>query len=62
MKEKTGRPEPAGENQKVYFVVIEYIKELVKEGKVEFGGRLPSERELMATLGMSRNSIREVIS
>ncbi|MEF2877980.1 MAG: FadR/GntR family transcriptional regulator [Blautia sp.] len=61
MKEKTGRPEPAGENQKVYFVVIEYIKELVKEGKVEFGGRLPSERELMATLGMSRNSIREAL-
>lgn len=61
MKEKTGRQEPAGENQKVYFVVIEYIKELVKEGKVEFGGRLPSERELMATLGMSRNSIREAL-
>lgn len=61
MKEKTGRPETAGENQKVYFVVIEYIKELVKEGKVEFGGRLPSERELMATLGMSRNSIREAL-
>lgn len=61
MKEKTGRPEPTGENQKVYFVVIEYIKELVKEGKVEFGGRLPSERELMATLGMSRNSIREAL-
>lgn len=61
MKEKTGRPEPAGENQKVYFVVIEYIKEMVKEGKVEFGGRLPSERELMATLGMSRNSIREAL-
>lgn len=61
MDEKTGRPEPAVENQKVYFVVIEYIKELVKEGKVEFGGRIPSERELMGTLGMSRNSIREAL-
>ena len=28
--------------QKVYFQVVEYIKELVKTGQVEVGGRLPS--------------------
>lgn len=47
--------------QKVYFQVVEYIKELVKTGQVEVGGRLPSERELMERLGLSRNSIREAL-
>src|SRR5699024_2436186 len=37
------------------------IKQLAKEGKVSFGGRIPSERELMNTLGLSRNSIREAL-
>lgn len=49
------------EHEKVYFTVIEYIKQLAKEGKVSFGGRIPSERELMNTLGLSRNSIREAL-
>lgn len=49
------------ENEKVYFIVIDYIKELVRQGKVTFGGQIPSERELMATLGLSRNSIREAL-
>lgn len=47
--------------QKVYFQVIDYIKELVKTEKVSFGGKLPSERELMETLGLGRNSIREAL-
>lgn len=47
--------------QKVYFQVIDYIKELVKSEKVVFGGKLPSERELMETLGLGRNSIREAL-
>ncbi len=41
--------------------VITYIKQLVQEGKLSFGGRLPSEREMMATLGLGRNSIREAL-
>lgn len=49
------------ENEKVYFTVIEYIKQLAKEGEVSFGGKIPSERELMSTLGLSRNSIREAL-
>lgn len=55
------RTESTGENEKVYFLVIEHIKELVKRGDVKFGGKIPSERELMATLGLSRNSIREAL-
>ena len=53
--------ENTGENEKIYFLVIDYIKELVKKGEVKFGGKIPSERELMSTLGMSRNSIREAL-
>ena len=58
MGEKT---ENTGESKKVYFLVIEYIKELVKRGDVKFGGKIPSERELMSILGLSRNSIREAL-
>ncbi|MDE6363892.1 MAG: GntR family transcriptional regulator [Lachnospiraceae bacterium] len=46
---------------KVYTLVIEHIKMLVKKGEISFGGKLPSERQLMATLGLSRNSIREAL-
>lgn len=49
------------ENQKVYYLVIEHIKSLAQEGKISFGSKLPSERELMATLGLSRNSVREAL-
>lgn len=46
---------------KVYTLVIEHIKLLVQKGEITFGGKLPSERQLMATLGLSRNSIREAL-
>ena len=46
---------------KVYILVIEHIKMLVKKGEITIGGKLPSERQLMATLKMSRNSIREAL-
>ena len=58
MGEKT---ENTGESEKVYFLVIDYIKELVKKEDVKFGSKIPSERELMSTLGLSRNSIREAL-
>ena len=50
-----------GQNEKVYFLVIEYIKSLVQKGELSFGGKLPSERKLMGTLGLSRNSVREAL-
>lgn len=51
----------SSENKKVYFQVIEYIKSLTESGEISFGSKIPSERELMATLGLSRNSIREAL-
>ena len=34
--------------EKAYYQVIDYIKQLVKENKVGFGGKIPSERELIS--------------
>lgn len=48
-------------SDKVYHQVIEYIKELARDQKISFGDKIPSERHLMETLGLSRNSIREAI-
>lgn len=46
---------------RMYFTVIEYIKRQIGDGKLRFGEKLPSERELMETLGVSRTSIREAL-
>lgn len=46
---------------KVYYQVITYIEEMVKQKKITFGGKLPSEREMMEQLSLSRNSIREAL-
>ena len=49
------------QNGKVYLLVIEHIKTLIQSGEISFGGKLPSERQLMMTLNLSRNSIREAL-
>ncbi len=49
------------ENEKVYHQVIEHITNLATTGEISFGSKIPSERELMATLGFSRNSVREAL-
>lgn len=48
-------------NEKAYYLVIEHIKTLFRNGELSFGEKLPSERQLMTTLGLSRNSIREAL-
>jgi GntR family transcriptional repressor for pyruvate dehydrogenase complex len=53
--------EELGIHKKSYQKVIEYIKQQIKEGKLEAGGKLPTERELSEILGVSRNSVREAI-
>jgi len=49
-------------NQRLYQQVIHQIKDLIYEGKLKKGDRLPSERELTSMLGVSRASIREAFS
>lgn len=46
---------------KAYYLVIEHIQMLVQQNKISFDSKLPSERQLAATLGLSRNSIREAL-
>lgn len=48
-------------NKKVYQHVIEQIQNMVMTGALEKGDKLPSERELVEQLGVSRASIREAI-
>lgn len=48
-------------NQKVYEVVIEQIKDMIKTGKLKNGDKLPPERELVEQLKVSRTSIREAL-
>jgi GntR family transcriptional repressor for pyruvate dehydrogenase complex len=40
---------------------VEEILGLIREGKLELGSRLPSERELITRLAVSRSSLREAI-
>lgn len=49
------------EQGKSYTKVIDYIKNQIRLGELKIGERLPSERELSALLGISRNSVREAI-
>jgi GntR family transcriptional repressor for pyruvate dehydrogenase complex len=41
---------------------IEAIRDLIAEGRLAPGDRLPPEQELAADLGVSRNSLREAVS
>ena len=46
-------------NEKAYEKVIEHIKNEIWQGTLKRGERLPPERELADSLGVSRNSVRE---
>jgi GntR family transcriptional repressor for pyruvate dehydrogenase complex len=46
---------------RVYDQVIEQIKNKIKNGEIKKGDRLPSEREMSESLGVSRASIREAL-
>lgn len=48
-------------SEKAYEKVIEHIKNEIWQGTLKRGERLPPERELAGTLGVSRNSVREAI-
>jgi len=48
--------------QKIYKQIVDQIGQLVAEGQLKPGDRLPSERELVERFQVSRASIREAIS
>lgn len=48
--------------KKVYEEIVEQIKELIIDGKLQPGDRLLSERELSEKLNVSRASVREAFS
>ena len=55
---------PASEEKstaRTYDLVLEYLKGQILEGKLTLGAKLPSERSLMAELGLGRNSVREAL-
>ncbi|BBB89918.1 MAG TPA: FadR/GntR family transcriptional regulator [Methylomusa anaerophila] len=48
--------------KKVYEEIVEQIKTLISEGKLQPGDKLPSERELSERFNVSRASVREAFS
>lgn len=48
-------------NQKTYQYVFEYFSEQILSGKLKLNNRIPPERDIAEKLGVSRNSVREVM-
>lgn len=48
-------------NRRMYWRVVDQIESLIQSGQYKPGNRLPSERELSETFGVSRPTIREAI-
>jgi GntR family transcriptional repressor for pyruvate dehydrogenase complex len=46
---------------KIYHEIVDQIKELITEGRIKPGDRLPPERELAELFKASRNSVRDAI-
>lgn len=49
------------ENKKTYEYVFEYFSDQIISGKLKLHDKIPPEREIAEQLGVSRNSIREVM-
>lgn len=50
------------QTKKVYMKIVEQVQNLIKEGKLKPGDKLPPERILAEKLGVSRPPLREAIS
>lgn len=46
----------------IYMQVVEYLRENIASGAWEEASKIPSEVDLMSTLGVSRGSIKKAIS
>ncbi len=50
------------ETKKMYMKIVEQIRDLIKEGKLKPGDKLPPEQVLAKQFGTSRPSVREALS
>ena len=48
-------------NKKNYEYIVEQIKDMIIDGKLKVGERLPTEKELSENFGVSRTSVREAL-
>lgn len=51
----------AVETQRIYQIVARQIEQMIQNGQIKPGSRLPSERDLAVQLGVSRPSVREAM-
>ena len=49
------------DNKKNYQKIVEQIQDMILEGKIKSGDKLPPERELVEQLQVSRSSLREAL-
>lgn len=49
------------DHKKTYEYVFEYFSDQILSGKLKLNDKIPPERDIAAKLGVSRNSVREVI-
>ncbi len=50
------------QTKKVYMEIVEQVRDLIKEGKLKQGDKLPPESILVEKFGASRPSVREALS
>lgn len=48
--------------KRIYEEIVEQLKEMISNGELKHGEKLPSERELAESLGVSRASVREALT
>ncbi len=52
---------PRLNGKKTYEYVFDYFSEQILSGQLKLNDKIPAEREIAEQLGVSRNSIREVM-
>lgn len=55
------RQAPSESRKPIYELVRDHVLEMIRNGEMRVGDKLPSERKLAETFGASRNSVREAI-
>ena len=49
-------------SQKNYMQIAQQIRNMIRDGKLNVGDKLPAERDLVQQFGASRASVREALS